>query len=165
MNYFLLRFTPTATKRLSHARACAVGSAQQSCLSRLSPRRCREIEEEIGLLPKITPASGTRATSLLPAWRNWKLYSKSSIICLFKMLFSSSRQWDKEGNKILEEYSCGDVLFQGSSFISQVIPLTWCCRHSWRRSVWGCNCWEATFAELNWCDTASMFSYPGTMSG
>lgn len=28
MNYFLLRFTPTATERLSRGRACAVGSAQ-----------------------------------------------------------------------------------------------------------------------------------------
>ncbi|KAK7878644.1 hypothetical protein WMY93_030480 [Mugilogobius chulae] len=31
MNYFSLRFTPTATERLLHERACD-GSAQQSCL-------------------------------------------------------------------------------------------------------------------------------------
>lgn len=44
MNYFLLRFTPTATERLTRARACAVGSAQQSCLIRRTPRQHRKIE-------------------------------------------------------------------------------------------------------------------------
>lgn len=46
MNYFLLRFTPTATERLTRERARAIGGARQSCLIRRSRRRCRRRDEE-----------------------------------------------------------------------------------------------------------------------
>lgn len=67
--------------------------------------------------------------------------------------FSPVRQWVKGDNKIQEESSCGDVLFQGSFFIS----LTW---RFWRCSFWGCKRWEATLTDPNWCDSTGAVSLP-----
>ena len=69
MNYFLLRFTPTATERLTRERACAIGGARQSCLIRRSRRRCRRRdEEEIQPLGRITRSLSAPAVARPPCF-------------------------------------------------------------------------------------------------
>ena len=158
MNYFLLRFTPTATERLTRERACAIGGARQSCLIRRSHRRCRRRdEEEIQPLGRITRSLSAPAVARPPCFVLNKLtfsllrLKKKNQTRRFVFFSSPSRQWVKEDKKT-QEYSCGDEVFRGSSLSSQVIPLT--C------SVRGCRRWEDTFTDLSRCDSTRVFSSP-----
>lgn len=146
MNYFLLRFTPTATERLTRERACAVGSAHQSCLIRRSPNHCRGNRRRNPSFSQNYP--------FLWGWgcrgRRWNfLKPNSSTICHFSP-FSETKRATKHKRSTAVAMWC----FRAHPWFRRSFPLSWCC------SVWGRKCWEATLTDLNWCDSTTRFPEP-----
>lgn len=136
---------------LTRERACAVGSAQQSCLIRCLLRQYRSIEEEIRRLHQISRSFSPRAVAR-PSSSWWgRLFSSKLVENLLGFFFSLPRQWVKEGNKIgVQLWWCG-VLglilhFAGHSFNSTLLTVQ-------SGDV------KATLTDLNWCDCTGVCSF------